>query len=393
MEASIPVSILFFVVVVSVVHFGAHAMIVDPVDVHLCRHWRNNQNTNPTPGGFQERIYRYYNAARQAMDTPEEPLKHCWICEADVAVHSMHCKFCNKCVYHFDHHCMWLNTCIGEANYWSFFYTMISLMAMEAVHLPPQIYLVVDILLNGKSDTRANDYVGTVLILVFLFLFIAFNIVSLLSIGQLIFFHLNLQKKGLSTYEFIVQDNRNKRELARRQGDLERKRIMLIAKAEQDHQRCTAGKLQLGGMCRQIGCSILDPLDIPEPPAEPDPNAGFAAALGTGQPSIGGPVNKSGNRDMENGNVSHYHADNVVENKEADVMFEQTPGPSDYANRNAAAEKAPDTLSDNTDSSVDEEDQRRVISNETIQEINFKVHGPIPVGNETSEENVREESN
>lgn len=40
------------------------------------------------------------------LSHPNDEMKQCWICDTQVAKHSMHCKFCNKCVYKFDHHCM-----------------------------------------------------------------------------------------------------------------------------------------------------------------------------------------------------------------------------------------------------------------------------------------------
>ena len=113
--ASSSVTLVFFGVVALVVHFGMRAITTDPLDVHLGQHWKTiGQDAVTVHGGprtWFSRLYLYYNEERQAYPCPpDEPMKHCWICDIAVAEHSMHCKFCNKCVYHFDHHCIWLNT-------------------------------------------------------------------------------------------------------------------------------------------------------------------------------------------------------------------------------------------------------------------------------------------
>ena len=84
--AAIPVTIYFTALVVAVVYYGGKTQLIDPVDIYLARHLQQNPP--------------------QALPETEEPMKQCWICDTQVAEHSMHCKFCNKCVYHFDHHCM-----------------------------------------------------------------------------------------------------------------------------------------------------------------------------------------------------------------------------------------------------------------------------------------------
>jgi hypothetical protein len=129
-----PVALVFALAVTLVAHAGAQTVLIDPVDVHLCRHWRdhddnNNNNHNssdpqPPPRSnalhnplhrppstarmsWKDATYWHVNGLRQDLPVPQdETMKQCWICDTQVADHSMHCKFCNKCVYHFDHHCM-----------------------------------------------------------------------------------------------------------------------------------------------------------------------------------------------------------------------------------------------------------------------------------------------
>jgi hypothetical protein len=135
--SSAPITLAFAALVMCVINFGGKAVSIDPIDVHLERHLTeryggtshggDEQNEAPVAtaattgssaiGGsnaakklewtdWQGRLYRYFNGHRRDQPLPVEPMKQCWICNAQVAEPSMHCKFCDKCVYHFDHHCM-----------------------------------------------------------------------------------------------------------------------------------------------------------------------------------------------------------------------------------------------------------------------------------------------
>jgi DHHC palmitoyltransferase len=174
-----------------------------------------------------------------------------------------------------------LNTCVGEANYASFFRTLLSLCAMEMVHFAVQLYLVIDILIQGPDRVDRSWIQNSAGVLVLLFLFLVLNCFSLALLGQLIVFHLSLQRNNLTTYEFIVRDHQAKRAAARREGDIEAHRVVRMAEAQRDGHALRVRQLQMGGACRQCGLACCDPLDLPEPPPEPDPEAGFAHALGS----------------------------------------------------------------------------------------------------------------
>jgi DHHC palmitoyltransferase len=165
-----------------------------------------------------------------------------------------------------------LNTCIGKANYRQFYRLMWALVAMEVMHLILHVYLILDILLDG---TFASPYRNKIVLVVIFFSFLLFNVLSIILIGQLIVFHMNLQQKRLTTYEYIILEHKEKRELARRLGDLEAKRIAMIDQSR-GVSKCF---LQMGGFCRNLGVSACDPLELP-PVYIPDPEAGFAAAIG-----------------------------------------------------------------------------------------------------------------
>jgi hypothetical protein len=113
-EASIPVTIFFFGLVFGTIYHGTLALAIDPMDPHLGKHLKENHAGEPSEAQEREsashqRLYAACNPLRDGDNNdplPTEAMKQCWICDTQVADHSMHCKFCNKCVYHFDHHCM-----------------------------------------------------------------------------------------------------------------------------------------------------------------------------------------------------------------------------------------------------------------------------------------------
>jgi hypothetical protein len=159
---------------------------------------------------------------------------------------------------------------------------MVSLFFMELVHFGVQLGLSIDIFMNGSTRQRADEWLGMgdkVIVSVLVF-FLAFNVMSMFLLGQLIMLHMKLQRQTLTTYEFIVVDSKRKRELAKLKGDLERQRIHEIDYARRNGHRFRVFRLKCGGFCRDtLHCAILDPLDMPKP-YEPDPEAGFGAVLG-----------------------------------------------------------------------------------------------------------------
>jgi hypothetical protein len=157
---------------------------------------------------------------------------------------------------------------------------------MELVHSVSQLYLIIDFFVNGEfGDTQSRIrqiYPGmSVYAPLGVWIgFASFNVLALLLLGQLYVFHSLLQRRNLTTYEHILQDFKAQRSLARRQGDLEALRMESITRAlgQKDHLRVL--RLRCGGVCRQVGCPYLDPLTLALEPEEPDPEAGFANALG-----------------------------------------------------------------------------------------------------------------
>lgn len=258
--ASIPCTILFCACATASIYFGYTAMKTDPSDPRLLNaNGRENNNSNGSNSNGNS------NSQCRVID-PQEPTKQCWICDIQVGEKSMHCKFCNKCVDHFDHHCMWLNTCVGRANYNYFFRTMVCIKAMLFVQAAIQVALIVDIYMgSGATKERAEDWfsVGTVTPAVAIMgVCLVFNFVSMSLIGQLLLFHLKLQKDGITTYQFIVQQNQVRRERAKKENELNTRRQAAIERAKREGKGFLVFRLQHGGSLRtKCGWTIFDPLD------------------------------------------------------------------------------------------------------------------------------------
>ena len=142
---------------------------------------------------------------------------NCYLCKVHVHSSSKHCRFCNKCVYRFDHHCKWLNTCVGGNNYRYFLGILMSVGTQVSISFLLSIAYLVEIYsypnkYNYRIDNPhllgfSEDGVKGVLIVSIIVLS---PLIALLY--QLIGFHIVLVSKGLTTYDFIVEQQRLQRE-------------------------------------------------------------------------------------------------------------------------------------------------------------------------------------
>jgi len=258
LAASIPCTLIFCGFAAASTYYGYMAMKTDPSDPRLL-HANNNNNNNDDNGDSGSHSHRHWD--------PEEPTKQCWICDVQVGEKSMHCKFCNKCVDHFDHHCMWLNTCVGKANYPYFWRTMICISIMLSIQAAVQIALILDIYLgNGASKLRAEGWFSvntTIPVVVVMGIFLVFDLAALSLIGQLVVFHLKLQKEGISTYQFIVKENQNRRERNKKVDDLKLRRQRAIGRAKEEGNSSLVFRLEKGGLLRdKCGLACCDPLTL-----------------------------------------------------------------------------------------------------------------------------------
>ena len=148
-------------------------------------------------------------------------VKKCYICEKEVASLTMHCRLCRKCIDGFDHHCKWLNTCIGQKNYKAFFRTLscaTGIVVIEwcvcfwlffAYFTQPEALSVEMSLFWGKEDIEL--LIWFIVLCSFLFMLTPIGFLLL----QLWLFHVELLRKQITTYEYLKDLERRKREKGR----------------------------------------------------------------------------------------------------------------------------------------------------------------------------------
>lgn len=172
----------------------------------------------------------------KAVPQDESENIYCYVCEKAVNKTSKHCKFCRKCITAFDHHCKWLNTCIGEANYRYFLAAVFGITVTTTVSLALSMAYVIEswaysdrIECRGEESYMAITLLGTRVVAIISTVFL---LPLVAMVYQLAGFHIMLVSKDLTTYEYIIQEN--KKQKARREkaaAEMKDKRDELRAKS------------------------------------------------------------------------------------------------------------------------------------------------------------------
>lgn len=104
-----------------------------------------------------------------------------------------HCKNCNRCVATYDHHCPWIGNCVAEKNRRFFFYFLICQLGESiwaTYYLSMCFESAADI-----SEWLKQSYLQLIGIIISSFF--------ILMVGSLVFIHLYLASRNLTTWEFL----------------------------------------------------------------------------------------------------------------------------------------------------------------------------------------------
>ncbi|KAF1862119.1 hypothetical protein Lal_00026638 [Lupinus albus] len=139
----------------------------------------------------------------------EDGMFYCSLCEVEVFKYSKHCRVCDKCVDHFDHHCRWLNNCIGKKNYRQFFTLMVAANLLLILQWSTGILVLICCFVERKQfsvdiSSKLGSSFSLAPFVIVVSVCTVLAMIATLPIAQLLFFHILLVKKGISTYDYII---------------------------------------------------------------------------------------------------------------------------------------------------------------------------------------------
>ncbi|XP_028349119.1 uncharacterized protein [Physeter macrocephalus] len=181
------------------------------------------------PAEANVRLKRSYSRSVPTFDRSKHAhviqRQHCHLCQVIVTMKAKHCSTCNKCVLGFDHHCKWINNCVGKRNYWYFFTSVASASAGLLYMVSILLYVFIQYFIDPAGLRTDPHYTGisdqnTWLLFLPFFpvrtstpvflgigvLVLLLELISLLLLGHLLFFHIYLRSRKLSTLDYIRQN-------------------------------------------------------------------------------------------------------------------------------------------------------------------------------------------
>ncbi|XP_062188516.1 probable protein S-acyltransferase 22 [Phragmites australis] len=194
----------------------------------------------------------------------EEGMFFCSLCEVQVLKYSKHCRVCDKCVDGFDHHCRWLNNCIGKRNYRRFFILMSTALFLLILQSAIGVLVLVLCFVERKEFSMqiVSKLGSSFSVVPFVILVASCTILAMvasLPIAQLLFFHILLIKKGISTYDYIMALREQDQEDASGQQSPEMSRVSSYTGLS---SASSFGALRRGSWCTPPRLFLEDQFDV-----------------------------------------------------------------------------------------------------------------------------------
>mmetsp|Transcript_9606 Transcript_9606/g.28206 ORF Transcript_9606/g.28206 Transcript_9606/m.28206 type:complete len:232 (-) Transcript_9606:65-760(-) len=165
--------------------------------------------TNPIDPKLSEQLIKNPKPQLKDVHQHDDDEKFCVICVANTSTTSQHCRYCEKCVEGFDHHCKWLNNCVGKANYKYFFMTVTSVLLFLIIHIAYTVYIIAYAGVDHSGfredleDAYGADFHSAAYLAIVSVLGVVLLILATL-VAQLFFFHIYLMRKGITTYDYVI---------------------------------------------------------------------------------------------------------------------------------------------------------------------------------------------
>lgn len=130
-------------------------------------------------------------------------LKRCRNCHIFMPPRSFHCRSCDCCVREFDHHCHWIGNCIGIRNHFYFLCFLFCLEIVILCGLVLSVWLFVNSLDYSYIQFKGINFNFVLSFSWPAFLFILCTILVFSPITGLLFYHIGIISRNLTTHEDI----------------------------------------------------------------------------------------------------------------------------------------------------------------------------------------------
>lgn len=129
----------------------------------------------------------------------------CRLCKSNVSKTSKHCAPCGRCVNSFDHHCKWLNNCVGARNYKHFLVSVIGFFLNSLFIFIFTLELIIEYSENkGELEEIIDENESIKAWIAQTIILFGYSVISAVLLGNLLFFHIWLKCKGLTTFEYVL---------------------------------------------------------------------------------------------------------------------------------------------------------------------------------------------
>eukprot|EP01028_Stygiella_incarcerata_P009569 TRINITY_DN45845_c0_g1_i1.p1 TRINITY_DN45845_c0_g1~~TRINITY_DN45845_c0_g1_i1.p1 ORF type:complete len:443 (+),score=94.36 TRINITY_DN45845_c0_g1_i1:140-1330(+) len=187
-----------------------YCTLTDPADTGVKTQCYHNSSISDVTGEPRGSVGGVGGGADRESGRPPGNKRYCVLCKTYVDKEAKHCRVCRKCVSGFDHHCRWLNNCVAKGtNYNVFFVFLVVTLLYVLIHWSLSLYLFVEFFTNGGEQRDRIDAVydgwEPIIFEVVWGVSVLLGVACMYMLVDLIIFHIKLLRRGITTYQFILE--------------------------------------------------------------------------------------------------------------------------------------------------------------------------------------------